>query len=126
MKLNEFFGHTLKPNKPAYKDKNKISNDELFWFILDHDELYKKHAIPIARTIKKAHALKNIDKEACLKEFMKMVEDGCKKYYAENKMHGKLGKFFPKDLREEMCNRLYEHYYNNVTQGKYDLGDVEK
>jgi hypothetical protein len=51
-----------------------------------------------------------------------MVEKGCKEYYAKNKMSGRLGKVFPLELREEMCERLYDHYRDDVLKDIYKLG----
>jgi hypothetical protein len=78
--------------------------------------------MPLAKKIKHQHEGKDFDKEALIKEFMPMVEKGCKEYYAKNKMSGRLGKVFPLELREEMCERLYDHYRDDVLQDKYKLG----
>jgi hypothetical protein len=53
---------------------------------------------------------------------MPMVIKGCREYYADKKMQGKLGKVFSKDLREEMCKRLYDHYKDDIKKDVYKLG----
>jgi hypothetical protein len=57
-----------------------------------------------------------------LNTFMPMVIKGCREYYADKKMQGKLGKVFSKDLREEMCKRLYDHYKDDIKKDVYKLG----
>jgi hypothetical protein len=38
-------------------------------------------------------------------------------------MQGKLGKLFTKEMREELCHRLHDHFYDDVTKGQYKLGE---
>jgi hypothetical protein len=52
---------------------------------------------------------------------MPMVERGCKEFYYKKKMSGRLGKLFPKDLREEMCEKLYDHYCQDILKDQYQL-----
>lgn len=120
MLLNEFFGKSIKLKQGASSqdDKSEMNND-LFWFIIDHDKLHKDYFMPLAKKIKESN---NEDKERLTSAFMPMVEKACKEYYQKKKMTGKLGKVFPKELREEMCERLYDHYSNDVLQDKYNLG----
>ncbi len=110
MFLTEFFGKPkqihLKPGKT--KDENQIDN-ELFWFILDNDHLHKKYFFPLSKKIKKDH-----DRVEILDQMMEMVKQGCKEYYAKNKMEGKLGKVFPEKLRKDVCQKLYDHYKENL------------
>jgi hypothetical protein len=123
MLLNEFFGKSikLKQDSSNQDDKSELNN-ELFWFILDHDRLHKEYFMPLAKKIKESDKAGGKDKEHLTNSFMPMVEKACKEYYAKKKMTGKLGKVFPKDLREEMCERLYDHYRDDVLQDKYKLG----
>jgi hypothetical protein len=37
-------------------------------------------------------------------------------------MNGKLGKIFPESLREEICQKLYDHYKDDLKSNKYKLG----
>ncbi|NBP58325.1 hypothetical protein EBU71_17700, partial [bacterium] len=110
MLLTEFFGRSkpihLKPDKE--KDEQKM-HDELFWFIIDHDRLYKDYAFDLIKKISK-----NQDEKSIISEFMPMVEKGCKEFYHKHKMHGKLGKLFPEKLRHEVCKQLYKHYKENL------------
>jgi hypothetical protein len=123
MLLNEFFGKAIDASKKvsAKKDDDKKINDEVFWFIIDHDKLHKDYFHPIGSKIKRQG--KNADREKLIKEFMPMVEKGCKEFYHKNKMVGKLGKLFPKEMREELCGKLCDHYCDDVLQDKYTLAE---
>jgi hypothetical protein len=124
MLLKEFFGRAIKAGKQTdkkYKDQDEENND-LFWYILDHDRLHKDYFLPIAQKIKKEHASKKLNKESCIMEFMPMVEKGCMEYYQYKKLNGKLGKLFPKSLREELCEKMYDHYCEDILNDCYSLG----
>lgn len=120
MILKEFFGRTLDLNTTKRKDQHDEKfDDDLFWYIIDHDRLHKDYFFPIARKLKK---IKECSPEKVLEMFMPMVEKGCKEYYVYKEMDGKLGKAFPKDLRKELCQRLYDHYREDIEKDKYKLG----
>lgn len=124
MRLNEFFGPAIKAGSKIDKENNNEQNphDDLFWYILDHDKLHKDYFLPLARKIKKNQNEDRLDKEKCVKEFLPMVNKGCLEYYRSKKMHGKLGKLFPKELREDLCERLFDHYYEDIIKDCYSLG----
>ena len=118
MLLTEFFKPSFEPKQKKDKQDPKI-NDDLFWFMIDHDRLHKDYFFPIAKKLRK---LENYRPEMILNTFMPMVIKGCREYYADKKMQGKLGKVFSKDLREEMCKRLYDHYKDDIKKDVYKLG----
>lgn len=121
MLLNEFFGKSIKPIKDKNKgeDNGNIS-DDLFWYIVDHDKIHKDYFFPIAKKIK--NKAENTDKEQVVSELMPMVVKGCKEYYAHKKLTGKLGKTFSKELRKEMCERIFDHYKEDIINDKYKIG----
>lgn len=120
MILKEFFGNTLNlSNKdPEKKMSNDINADDLFWFILDDDHLHKKHFFPIARKLKQKNKPSD---EIIIEMFMPMVKEGCLKFYKKNKLTGKPAKLFPKELREQMCSKIYQHFENDIKEGVYKL-----
>ena len=120
MKLLEFFNKPINVNK-GKKDEKSIDNleDELFWFMIDHDKLHKDYFFPIAKKLK---SLKECGPEMILELYMPMVVKGCKEFYSTKKMEGKMGTLFPVKLREGMCHRLHDHFYDDVGAGKYKLG----
>ncbi len=123
MILKEFFGPAIKLGTP---DKNEIDDqkDDLFWYILDHDRLHKDYFIPLARKIYFQHKHNKLDKSNCVKEFMPMVEKGCLEFYQKKNMSGKPSKLFPKSYREDICEKLYDHYYEDIVKDKYRLGSI--
>ena len=122
MFLTEFFGKSLDIKSSGDQDHNdqEIAN-EIFQYILEHDRLHKEYFHPLARKISRQQQNKKENKSRLVKEFMPMVEKGCKEYYHKNKLTGKLGKLFPLDMREELCDRLYDHYCDDIKRDKYKL-----
>jgi hypothetical protein len=126
MLLNEFFGSAIALGKKEdHKNPdNKNNTDQVFWFILDHNKLHKEHFHPLARKIKNHHKEDKLDKELMTKEFMPMVKKGCLEFYHTNKMTGKMGKLFPKEMLEDLCERLYDHYSDDIIKDRhYKIGD---
>lgn len=121
MLLNEFFGKSIKVHKSvdAKRDSGDDLLNRLFYYTLEHDKIFKEYFFPVAIKIKNN---KSMGKDQCLKEFMPMVERACKEYYKSNKMTGKLGKAFPKPLREELCEKLYDHYREGILNDEYKVG----
>lgn len=123
MLLKEFFGRPIKLGRNENdKTQSGLPTDDLFWYILDHDKLHKDYFFPIAAKIKKCHENNRLNKEQIVQEFMPMVEKGCKEYYNKHNLQGKLGKLFPKDLREGLCERLFDHYYEDIIKDCYKIG----
>lgn len=121
MLLNEFFGKNIDPVKNVNKGRDEQNiGDDLFWYIIDHDKLHKDYFFPIAAKINKEK--EKLDKEQVLKQFSPMVEKGCKEYYEHKKLKGKLGQVFSKELRHDMCERLLDHYKEDIVKGKYKIG----
>lgn len=118
MKLLEFFGRTVNPKTSPDKENEKFSKDDLFWFLVDNDNLHKTYFFPIAKKIKKQEPRNKI-----IKDFLPMVNKGCLEFSKKEKILGKPSKLFPKDLREELCQKLYDHYRDDVIRDQYNLGD---
>jgi phage gp46-like protein len=121
MLLKEFFNQSIDLGNSLARKNNADPklDDNLFWYIIDHDKLHKDYFFAIAKELKSKD---NQEPEEILKLFMPMVLKGCREYYADKKLHGKLGKTFSKELREELCKRLYEHYKEDISKDNYKLG----
>ena len=124
MLLKEFFGKAVNIDKEMAKtNQDQGLGNDLFWYIIDHDKLHKDFFHPIANKIYKAQKSKNVDKEALIKEFMPMVRKGCQEFYEYNKLSGHFESNFSKQLMDEMCERLYDHYKDDIAKNKhYKLG----
>ncbi len=123
MILREFFSKPIdiSANQKTRDLKKSVKSDELFWFIIDSDKLYKKHFFPISKQLNKN---KNCDESKILELFMPMVKDGCKDYYSKNKLSGKLETVFPKNLRDEICHKLHDHYRDGLNKNEYKLNEA--
>jgi hypothetical protein len=112
MKLFEFFNQ---PHKISEVEKSKLpelNEDEVFYNILDNDRLHKKYFFDLSKKIKKC------EPDRVIEVMMPMVSEGCRDYYQENKLTTKMEKCFPKDMREQLCQRLYDHYCENYNLKK--------
>jgi hypothetical protein len=119
----EFFGKPIDMAKEMSKEReNKHISDDLFWYIVDHDKLHKDFFYSIAKKIKGTHKTKDFNKEQIVSEFMPMVKKGCMEFYQHHKMNGKLETVFSKELRKDMCERLFDHYKEDIVKDQYKLG----
>ena len=120
MLLNEFFGKSLNVNKKADPTRDRDHNllNNLFYYILENDKLYKEFLLPIAKKMIKNEGF---GQDKCIKEFMPMVKRGCMEFYAANKMKGDPQKLFPQDLREELCEKLHDHYREGIVKNEYKI-----
>ena len=127
MKLYEFFGHQ---NLDFYKgsdqdnaheekkEENTQMADDLFWYIVDHDDLHKEHFFEKGNKIKAEH--KN-DESHNPKIWEDMAKKGCVEFFHHHKMKGDIKELFDKDLIEELCQRLADHYHKDIIGGSYKL-----
>jgi len=119
MLLNEFFGRSLNL-KSSEKKSDETIKEEIFQFVLEHDRLHKDYFFPVARKIRYAQA-KGDSGSNYMSEFMPMVKKGCLEFYHRKKLTGKPEKVFPKELQEELCQKLYDHYYEDIIKGQYKV-----
>jgi hypothetical protein len=122
MLLNEFFGKPVKLGRDQNKEDTKNHSDDIFWFILDHDKLHKNHFFPVANKIQKGIKTNKLKKDECVMELAPMVNRGCMEFYHTNKLKGKPNKLFPKEMRKDLGERLFDHYFEGIKNGDYELG----
>lgn len=121
MKLYEFFGSwqakapmdTEEPGKPTQDEKEHFKND-LYFYILDNDDLHKKNFYEIAEHISN-------DKECSENVWLPMVNRGCMEYYKEKNLQDDPKDLFTKDFREDLCKMLDDHFREDVVKGEYKL-----
>ena len=123
MLLNEFFGKPVDIKKEMSKDReDKNLGDELFWYIVDHDKLHKDYFMPLAKKIQRDHKMNKLDKEKSVMEFMPMVKKGCMEFYHHKKMKDNPDKSFTKEICKELCEKLFDHYREDIVKDEYKLG----
>jgi hypothetical protein len=133
MKLYEFFG------VPTYEkageetdprdDLNGVSKieqekiaDDLYWYILDHDQLHKEEFLPLAREIKAKQKDKSFDHGDYIQKWLPMVNKGCMLFYKEMKMEKDPKDIFTKEMRRALCHRLADQHHNDIAKDEYNLG----
>lgn len=130
MKLYEFFGGYSNDtdNNPSdeLSGKTKIEqeklSDELYWFILDDDELHKKCFMPVARELAERMKDKSFDHSKFTSKWMPMVNKGCLKFYKENEMTEDPKEVFPKEIRKALCQRFADEHHKDIQKGDFKLG----
>jgi hypothetical protein len=121
MKLYEFFSHlNINSDKSQEKtadekyemtleEKEQFKN-ELFFYILDHDDIHRKHFHDIAE---------HITDESKPSVWMPIVNKGCMEFHDANKILQHPRDMFDKQMREELCNMLDDHYRKDIKKGEY-------
>lgn len=125
MKLYEFFGTwqartPLDVDNPMDKDQNGVVTQEekenfkndLFFYILDNDDIHKENFFKVAETI-------YADKEAPGSVWMPMVNKGCMEFYRENQLRDNPKDIFTKEFREDICQMLDDHFRKDLIKGEY-------
>ena len=121
MLLKEFFGRNIDIKQTSDKKDNSSKKDDLFWYILDHDKLHKDYFMPLGRKIRHDFKEGSTNERELIKGFMPMVNKGCLEYMLKNKIQGDHKKIFDKEIREELCQKLYDHYKDDIIKGKYKI-----
>lgn len=131
MKLYEFFGGSnYSINKPkedqtdssikTQEDREKLV-DDVYWYLLDDDQLHKEFFLPTARKILILKKSKTFDKEKFLTEWLPMVNKGCMKFYKENEMTEDPKDIFTKEIRKDLCQRLCDQACEDIDNNEYTL-----
>ena len=133
MKLYEFFSPP--PDEQDDKDPRDIMSgqsdhekdklaDEVYWFMLDDDELHKKFFVPLAYEIAAMQKSKKFEHNSYIKKWLPMINAACIKYYKEHEedLSGDPNDLFPKDMRKAMCQRLADQHHKDIENDEYKLG----
>lgn len=130
MKLNEFFRPSNFHDRNS--DENSINTidgteekeklkDELYYYILDHDNLHKECFLPIAREAHEQIKNKKLNKEEFSKKLKPMINKACVEYYKKEKMVGDIKEIFTKEMRNEICSRLVDQSIEDIEKDEYKL-----
>lgn len=129
MKLYEFFGNINRDDKEDDKHPEQMRREEeqelsdnLFWHLLDDNQLHKEFFMPAASDIYKKHKNKTVEDTHDWKLWMPMVNKGCVEFYKKHDIKGDPKDVFHKDLRIAACKRLADHYHDDIVKGEYKLG----
>jgi hypothetical protein len=53
---------------------------------------------------------------------MPIVNKGCMEFYSATKMKENPREIFTEEFREELCQKMAEHYTPDILKGVYNLG----
>ena len=130
MKLYEFFG------VPTYEEDKKDDRDELsgktqaedekladevYWYILDHDNLHKEFFLPLAKEISAKQKDKTFDHGKYIKKWLPMVNKGCMEFYKEAKMDKDPKDIFPLEMRMALCDRIADQHHQDIESNEYKI-----
>lgn len=134
--LREFFGNfkhefgdQAKNDRDVFSKKSELNDEQfndLWWFILDHDDIHVDHVLPLAKKVSNLQTKKKFDHGKFIKEWMPIVNKACVEYYKSKKMSGDLNDIFTIKIRKDMCHRLADHFHNDIEKGEYKLGESKK
>lgn len=127
MKLFEFFNVPEKEKSQVNsqgqrKDEHELE-DELFWYILDHDDLHKQHVLPFVKNIKQQVMDKQYNKDKFKKYLVPMIDKGCDLYYKEEKLSGNPHEMFNKDIKDSVNTRIVDEIISAIEQEAFNIGD---
>jgi hypothetical protein len=126
MKLFEFFGNiNHNPNqdkdldsKTPGKEEEQQLADDVFWYILDDNDLHKKYFMPISKELKIKYADTKDDDSRDWKVWLPLVNAGCMKFWKEHKIKQHPKDAFHKEFRRDVCKRLEDHYHEEIAKDK--------
>ena len=127
MKLYEFFGNLKHDSraeddpKPLGKEEEDEIADQVFWYIIDHDDLHKKHFHPKAKEIKSAYEKDKKMSGHNWKIWLDMAKEGCLEFYKKHEMKGHPSDTFDKEFFIDLCKRLADHYHKDIVNGAYKI-----
>ena len=131
MKLYEFFGaptnkeesNDMRDNMSGktQADDDKLA-DDVYWFILDDDELHKEMFLPLAKEIAAKQKEDDFDHGKYAKKWLPMVNKGCIKYYKKSEHTEDPRDLFTKAMRKGICQRLADQHHTDIEKGEYNPG----
>ena len=121
MKLYEFFGvPTYEADKTddsrdnlngkTKRDDEKLA-DDVYWYMLDDDDLHKKMFMPLAQEMIQKMKSKKFNREEEAKKWMPMVNAACMKFYKEHEITENPKDVFSKEMRLGLCKRAADQHF---------------
>lgn len=124
MRLYEFFGNINQESTShgLEKEQERQLADQVFWYILDSDQLHKTQFLHIAKKIKQAHEADPKEASHDCKVWLPMVIIGCREYFEKNDIQGDPKDIFNKKFRMDLCKHLAQHFHEDILKDTYKLG----
>lgn len=128
MKLLEFFNiPNDNPSKfdvqgKSQEDKNKIQ-DDLYWFIIDNDDLHKQFVLPFVSDLKAHLSQPDFNVNRFKKNWVPMINKGCRMYYNDKKLKSNPDSLFTKELKKNLLDKITDKYIDDIKNNSYDIGE---
>ena len=128
MKLYEFFNVPVDKKQKydphhadiSVEEKQKMA-DEVFWFILDHDELHKEFVLPFIQELKNQITSPNFNKDRFTKMWMPMVSKGCKLFHKKHKLKKNPTDLFDEEMRKGLCKSVGDKFIKEIEDDIYSV-----
>ena len=133
MKLNEFFNVPV-DKKQKYdphhagisaEEKQKMA-DEVFWFIVDHDDLHKEYVMPFVQDMKAQVTSPNFNRDRFTKMWAPMVAKGCQLFHKKHKLKKDPKDLFDKEMKDGLYKALTDRFIKDIQDDEYHVGDHKK
>lgn len=128
MKLYEFFGNINHDDIDSDghpdtlgKEEEREMAEQVFWFILDDDDLHKEYFLPVVKEMRAKHKADPKSDESDWKLWMHMVKEGCIKFYEEHDVKGHPNDVFNKEFCIDVCKRIADHCHKDILKGEYKI-----
>jgi hypothetical protein len=134
MKLYEFFNVPVDKKEKAFPDyansksdeeKTKIA-DQLFWYIIDNDDLHKEFVLPFIKDMKAQITSPGFNRDRFTKKWLPMINKGAKLFYKHEKLKDDPKDLFTDNLKDELCKQLCDKFIDEVKEDHYHIGDHAK
>lgn len=128
VKLYEFQVHRdvfSYDTKAKEKETNEHLQKDVMGFILDSDDLHKKHFLPVAWKLHKHHKQNKYDREKAFEHYIDLVNEGCLAYYKDKKMDKDPNEIFPFKMRLVLAKQLAEIHHDPIAKGLFE-GQIQK
>lgn len=131
MKLYEFFGVPTYETDKSTDSRDKLDGktrqddeklaDEVYWYMLDDDDLHKQMFMPLAQEMIQKMKSKTFDREEEAKKWLPMVNAACMKFYKETEMTEDPKDVFSKEMRLALCKRAADQHFVDLEKGEYKV-----
>lgn len=131
MKLFEFFNippEEKTQNKPGSlrpsPEELEQMKDNVFWFIVDQDDLHKNYMLPLIKKYGSEIKDHNLDRNRFEKEWLPMINKGCGMYHKENELTMNPAELY-NDLKDDLAKRFVEKIISDIQDDAYSIGSYE-
>lgn len=131
MKLFEFFNIPPEEKNKHTSDNSGVApeeieqmKDDIFWFIVDQDDLHKNYILPLINKYGSQIKDHNLDRNRFEKEWLPMINKGCGLYHKEHELKMNPAELY-NDIKDDLAKRFVEKCISDVEENAYLIGRHE-